>query len=130
MERDPLESDLCHHGINQHDVWFRQHGATALTARVSMAEFRRFFQGHNIFRFGNATGLHACPTSASVITFYGATNKPRTPTWVRKWYIRQEVTSIGYNMLEKAIGNFRERLQQCVRVNGQYLKDLIIKIAK
>ena len=41
--------------------------------------------------------------------------------------IRQEVAVISPAMARKAMGNFRERLQDCVINNSRHLSDVIFK---
>ena len=41
--------------------------------------------------------------------------------------MRQEITAILHEMTRQVIGNFCERLRQCVDNNGSHLTDFIFK---
>ena len=41
--------------------------------------------------------------------------------------IIEEVNAIPRDMCERAVRNFRERLQQCVAANGRHLADIIFR---
>ena len=53
-------------------------------------------------------------------------NRPRTAADLKQ-IIRNEVAAIPGVMLQRAMQNFRERLQECVNNNGQHLKDILFK---
>ncbi|VEN46781.1 unnamed protein product [Callosobruchus maculatus] len=45
-------SELQRRGVDIKDLWFQQDGATAHTARASMAVLRHLFPNRSISRFG------------------------------------------------------------------------------
>lgn len=115
------------------DAWFQQDGATAHTARVSMAVLRQHFPGRIISLRGD---LHWPPRSPDLtpcdyflwgylksIVF---NDRPRTLVHLKN-NIRHAVANIPVDMLERVIRNFRVRLTQCIENNGRHLPDIIFK---
>jgi len=41
--------------------------------------------------------------------------------------IRQEVAAITPEMIVKVMDNYRERLHQCINIQGRYLSDVLFK---
>jgi hypothetical protein len=53
MLHNILAPEINSRGINQQTMWFQQDGATAHTARASMAVVREMFPGHVISQRGD-----------------------------------------------------------------------------
>ena len=53
-------------------------------------------------------------------------DKPRTLDELKE-AIRQQITKINRDLLERVEANFLERLQQCVNENGHHMPDLIFR---
>lgn len=123
--------ELQRRGVDLQDVWFQQDGASAHTARASMAVLRQLFPHRLISRFGDIFWPPRSP-DLSVCDFflwgylklrvYEA--KPRTLNELKE-AIRQEITRINRDLLERVEANFRKRLQQCVNENGHHMLDVI-----
>uniref|UniRef100_A0A1B6CQC5 Tc1-like transposase DDE domain-containing protein n=2 Tax=Clastoptera arizonana TaxID=38151 RepID=A0A1B6CQC5_9HEMI len=129
MVNNFLITELRRQQINVADVYFQQDGATAHTARVSMAAVRQIFPNRVISRFGY---LHWPPRSPdlSMCDFFlwgflksrVYENKPRTLGELRQ-SIEQNVAQINRQLLERVEANFKKRLHICQRENGHHLND-------
>lgn len=114
-------------------MWFQQDGATAHTARISMQALRSLFPGRLISRNGDLPWPPRSP-DLTVCDFFlwgylksrVYMNKPRTIQEL-KAAIHNETTSIPGDMLERAMQNVKNRLQECVRQEGRHLMDVIFK---
>jgi len=128
-----LRSELERRQVNIRDIWFQQNGATAHTARASMAVVRQMFPGHVISRFGD---VHWPPRSSdlSICDFFlwgylkskVYINKPRTLEDLKN-SIRQEIEAVPNEMLERAIRNFQKRIHICIQQERRHLKDIIFQ---
>lgn len=114
-------------------VWFQQDGATAHTARNSMAVLRDQFPGHLISRYGNLRWPPRSPDLSLCDFFLWGylksrvyVNKPRCLEDL-KTTIQEEIVRIPRQMLINATRSFRDRLQSCININGQHLSDVIFK---
>lgn len=115
------------------DLWFQQDGATAHTARNSLNVLREMFPGHLVSLRGDV-GWPARSPDLSICDFFlwgylkekVFKHRPHTIPELRE-RIREEVNAIPLDMCQRAIQNFRERLQQCIAANGRHLKDIIFK---
>lgn len=133
MVKTFLKTELRRRRINLPDVYFQQDGATAHTARVSMAAVRQMFPNRVISRFGD---LHWPPRSPdlSMCDFFlwgylkslVYETKPRTLAELRQ-AIEQNIAQIDRQLLERVEANFRERLHICQRENGHHLNDIIFR---
>jgi hypothetical protein len=115
------------------ELWFQQDGATAHTARASMALLRERFPGRVISRFGD---INWPPRSQDLTApdfflwgifkgtglCYQTTKCPRAKG---THYCNSE----GHNvpLLERVTGNFVRRLHECVHRQGGHLNDIIFK---
>ena len=115
------------------DVWFQQDGATTHTARMSLNVLRRMFPGRLVSLRGDLQWPARSP-DLSICDFFlwghlkerVFRSRPQTLPQLRERIIA-EVMAIPRHMCERAVGNFRERLQQCVAANGHHLPDIIFK---
>lgn len=120
-------------GIDIENTWFQQDGATAHTARVSMAAVRRLFGNHVISRNGDIVWPPRSP-DLSVCDFYlwgylksVVYNTRPTTLPALKTRITEEITAIPLDTLHQVMHNFQNRLAECVRLDGHHLRDVIFK---
>lgn len=117
--------------IAMRNVWFQQDGATAHTARNSMACVRQAFPGRVISRFGDVSWPPRSP-DLSIPDFFlwgflksrVYIDKPRTLQELKN-KIRREIREIPRDMLQDAMRSFRERIEKCVQSEGRHLRDVI-----
>ena len=114
-------------------VWFQQDGATAHTAKSSMDVLRDFFPSHLISLRGDI-GLPTRSPGLSPCDYFlwghlKADVYKLRPTTIDelKAAIRQKVNEILQEMTQRVMENFRNRLNQCIAVQGRYLEDVIFK---
>ncbi|PNF40315.1 hypothetical protein B7P43_G05785, partial [Cryptotermes secundus] len=113
------------------NVWFQQDGATAHTARASMAVLRAKFPGRLISLRGDIPWAAHSPDLTPCV-FMGIPQaevfKHRPTNLLQlKNVIRQEVAQIPVHMLERAEESSRKRLHQCIENGGQHLQDICFK---
>ena len=115
------------------DVWFQQDGATAHTARSSMALLREHFSGRLISLRGDLEWPPRSPDLTPCDFFLWGylksrvfNNRPRTLDDL-KTNIREEVANIPVDMLERVMRNTRNRFVQCIDNGGRHLADMIFK---
>ena len=114
-------------------VWFQQDGATAHTARISLNILRHMFPGRLVSLRGDL-GWPARSPDLSICDFFlwghlkekVFKSRPNTLPQLRERII-EEVNAIPRDMCERAVRNFKERLQQCVAANGRHLADIIFR---
>lgn len=113
------------------NIWFQQDGATAHTARISMARVRQAFPGKVISRFGDVPWPPRSPDLTIPDFFLWGflksrvyVEKPRTLPELKE-VIRREIQAIPRAMLQDSVRNFRERLEKCVQSEGCHLRDVI-----
>jgi hypothetical protein len=133
MLREFLNNELCRLRADKRLVWFQQDGATAHTARNSMAVLRGMFPEHVISRFGDVEWPPRSPDlSACDFFLWGClkgkvyAHRPHTLQQLKD-YIREEIRVIPVNMLRKVVDNVRQRAEMCVKCNGAHLSDIIFK---
>lgn len=133
MITDFFIPELEREGIDIDHVWFQQDGATAHTARASMAALRALFPGRVISRFGDVEWPPRSPDLSMCDFFLWGhlkarvyNEKPRTLEEL-KAAIRNQIEVINEQLLEKVERSFRERLEMCVRFNGRHMDDIIFK---
>ncbi|PNF17229.1 hypothetical protein B7P43_G05226 [Cryptotermes secundus] len=104
-------------------VWFQHDGATAHTARASMTVLRAKFPGWLISLRGDipwaAHSPDLTPCNFLMVLLLQLKN-----------VIRQEVAQIPVHMLERAEGNYRKRLHQCIEYGGRHLQAVLFKTLK
>ncbi|XP_054260262.1 uncharacterized protein LOC128996153 [Macrosteles quadrilineatus] len=125
--------ELERQGIDPDHVWFQQDGATAHTARASMAAVRALFPGRLISRFGDVAWPPRSPDLSMCDFFLWGhlkanvyKEKPRTQEELKN-AIRYQIELINEQLLIKVETSFRERLNMCVNSNGRHLGDVIFK---
>lgn len=126
-----LEPQLQQNDLGQ--VWFQQDGATAHTARNSMAVLREMFPGRLISRYGDIPWPARSPDLTPCDYFLWGylksevyKHRPRTLDALKD-AIRLEVGHISQQMLRRVMDNFRTRLQQCIDNEGHHLHDVLFK---
>lgn len=125
--------ELRNRGIDFQNVLFQQDGATAHTARATMAVLRNLFPGRIVSRFGDIPWPPRSPDLSSCDFFLWGflksrvyDNKPGTLEDL-KIAIRHHVTNIDVDMLQRIEASYRQRLQQCIAQNGHHLPDIIFR---
>lgn len=119
---------------NNPELWFQQDGATAHTARPTMALLREIFGDRIIIsRFSDFNWPPRSPDLTAPDFFLWGylkgkvyANKPRTIQQL-KANIREEVRALGPEILRKVMENALERARQVEANNGHHLKDIIFK---
>jgi len=114
-------------------VWFQEDGAITHTANESMTIVRNMFPGHPISRFGDVPWPPRSPDLSTCDFFLWAylkwrvyAHKPRTLNDLKE-AIRQEIRPIDRQLLARVMGDFKERLENCIREDGRHLTDIIFK---
>lgn len=113
------------------EVWFKQDGATAHTARVTMDLLRKIF-GEQII---STNAEFVCPRhspdlSVPDIFLWGYVkervyiNKPRTIQELKE-NIRAEIRRLGPETLRTVMENAVERACICEQENGSHLRDVV-----
>lgn len=118
---------------NIHVEWFQQDGATAHTARTSMAALRTMFPQRLVSRFGDVNWPARSPDLAACDYFLWGflkskvyANRPRTIQDLKN-NIHAEIEAITGDTLRKVMANLRVRAEDCIANNGGHLKDIIYK---
>lgn len=118
---------------NLNTTFFQQDGATAHTARDTMATLRQLFTNRLISRFGDVLWLARSPDLTAPDYFLWGYLKEKV--YSRRLHtipdlkmaIQEEIRAIPNDMIQRVMTNFRERLQQCIDTNGGHLRDVIFK---
>jgi hypothetical protein len=126
-----LEPKLRSRRINNQNVWFQQDGATAHTARTAMSVVRALFPDRLISRCGDVPWPSRSPDLSMCDFFLWGyvksrvhEEKPRTLEELKS-AIGKQTKKINQELLERAVANFRERLQMCILQNGHHLNYII-----
>ena len=119
--------------LDLEDIWFQQDGATAHTARASMAVLREHFPERLISIRGDLEWPARSPDLNPCDFFLWGflksrvyVNRPRTLQDL-KTNIQEEIANITPAMLARVMTNARNRFTQCVENGGRHLPDLIFK---
>jgi len=133
MVRTYLIPQLRRRCIDLNQLWFQQDGATAHTARSTMAVLRPLFPNHVISRSGDILWPPRSPDLSTCDFFLWGylksrvfESKPRTLDEL-KASIQHQINLINSDLLEKVEASFKERLQHCVNENGHHLLDIIFR---
>lgn len=114
-----LEPELHRRGVDLQDLWIQQYAATAHTVYVLNRLIARF---GGPFR---SPDLSICDFFLwRYLKFHVYQAKSRTLIKLKK-AIRQEISRINRDLMERVEANFRERLQQCINENGQRMPSVI-----
>jgi hypothetical protein len=119
------------HGAD--NVWFRQDGATAYTSHRSLSLLREMSPGHVISLRGDIGWPPRSPDLTPCNFFLWGYLKAKVyeqrPLTLEalKEAIRQEVSAITPEMILKVMDNYRERLHQCINIQGCHLSDVLFK---
>ena len=115
------------------DFWFQQVRATAHTACRSLGILREMFPSRLGSLRGDIGWLAGSPDLTPCDFFLWGylkaeiyKHRPQTLKALKE-AIREEVASIPLEMTNIVMGNFRERLRQCIANNGRNLSDVIFK---
>jgi len=119
--------------LNAELVWFQQDGATAHTARKSMAVLSEMFPGRLISLRGDISWPARSPDLTPGDYFLWGylkaevfKHRPRT-LQALKDAIFLEVARIRHDMLDRVMRNIRISLQQSIDNNGHHLQDILFK---
>lgn len=115
------------------NTWFQQDGATAHTANVSMNAVRQLFPEKNISRNGTIPWPPRSPDLSPCDFFLWGYLKsvvyktnPSTVTQLKE-NIRAEVSRIPQSLCKRVFENMRARLEECVRLDGRHLENVVFK---
>ena len=115
-------------------LWFQQDGATAHTARMSLAELRAMFPGHLISRFGDVPWPARSPDLTAPDFFLWGYLKSQVfengPTTLQELEdnIHGAINAIPVGILQNTLRrSFLDRLHQCIENDGAHLRDIIFK---
>lgn len=129
--RPRVDALVGEHG--QEHVWFQQDGATAHTARRSMAILREMFPGHVVSLRGDIGWPPYSPDLTPCDFFLWGylkekvyQHRPQTLEVLRETII-QEIAAISPEMIRRVMENYRERLTECINNGGEHLSDVIFK---
>lgn len=132
MMEDFVAPKLRQLGIDPKSLHFQQDGASAHTARISMAVVQQMF-GTVISRFGEITWPARSPDLSVPDFFLWGLLKERVfqrrimNLQELKQAIVDEVAAIDGDLRRRVYANFQKRLQECIDVNGGHLPDVIFK---
>ena len=131
MVKTFLIPELRRRRLNRRSLWFQQDGATAHTATKTISVLRELFPNRLISKSGDIVWPPRSP-DLSICDFFlwgwlkslVYKDKPRTLDELKN-SIRNQIASVGVNMLERVETNFQERLRCCVKENGHHMSDVI-----
>lgn len=119
--------------LGNRNVWFQQDGATAHTARNSMAVLRELFPGRLVSLHGDIRWPARSPDLTPCDFFLWGhlkanvyRHRPQTIDEL-KAAIRQEIAAITPQLTQRVMQNFRNRLETCIGEEGHHLGDIIFK---
>ena len=113
---------------NPDDVWFQQDGATSHSSRHSLGILRDMFPGHLVSLRGDIGWPLRSPDLTPCDFFLWRYIKSQmyqhrlANLEELKAAITHEINTIPQDMVERAMVNFRERLQNCIDIGGRHLK--------
>jgi hypothetical protein len=114
-------------------LWFQQDGATAHSARISMAVLREMFPGRLISRFGDVNWPTRSPDlSAPDYFLWGYVKSKVYKTHSAniddlKQRIRECLQGIPNAMLQHVMASMPSRLQECVEQQDGHLQGVVFK---
>lgn len=120
--------------LHEHEnLWFQQDGATAHTARISMAVLRNLFPGRLISRFGDVPWPARSPDLTAPDFFLWGylkhkvfITRPQNLEQLKE-RIREAIREIQPETLQRVMNNFQSRVQQCVQSDGAHLIDVLFR---
>ena len=130
MLENVLGPELAHHPVTE-ETFFQQDGATSQTAKDSMAAVRNFFPNHVISRYGDITRLARSPDlSACDFFLWGyeisciqSSSIPHSSGVETSNSASSQTNSC--EMLQRVMGEVRQRLTDCIERNCGHLSDVI-----
>jgi len=118
---------------NSGTLWFQQDGATAHTAVISIAAFRRLFPQRVISRFGDVSCSPRSPDLTAPDFFLWGYLKSQvyitrpTDLHALKENIREEIAKLLEETLQAIMHSFLTRVHLCIEEGGGHLKDTVHK---
>lgn len=132
--RTMLENFLRPAVENNPQLWFQQDGATAHTARQTMALLQDIFGERIISRRSDFNWPPRSPDLTAPDFFLWGylkervyVNKPETILQLKN-NIREEIRAITPEILRKVMEKVLERAQLCEAANGHHLRDVIFHV--
>jgi hypothetical protein len=128
-----LTQQLLEFHENTDNVWFQQDGATSHTARIAMDAVNGLFQNRLISRYGNISWPARSPDLSACDYFLWGHLKSKVyeanihTTDELKTKIREEIRTIPQDMCRRVMDNMRPRFQECLRMRGGHLQDIVFK---
>lgn len=129
MIRDFLVPKMAENGMDGY--WFQQDGAPAHTAREAMNLLREFFPDRIISKNGDFPWPPRSPDMTPPDFFLWGylkskvyVNKPKSLRALKN-NIRNEISKIPVEMLEKVMENAEKRVHACIKEKGHHLRDII-----
>lgn len=114
-------------------TWFQQDGATSHTSNDSLAVVNEMFTGKLISRRGDIPWPPRSPDLTPLDFFLWGylksrvyANKPTTIAQLKN-NICEEMSAIPRTMCQRVFTNLRSRFEECVRLDGAHLSDVIFK---
>lgn len=120
--------------LEQEDMWYQQDGATAHTARETMAILSRMFPGRIISKNGDVVYPPRSPDLTVPDFFLWGYLKDRVfvnnPENLEelKANIREEITNIPPETLENVMKHALKRAHSCIAARGSHLVDTIFSV--
>lgn len=124
---------LHRHASYNNRTHFQQDGATAHTSRDSMAKLRSLFPRKLISRFGDIAWPPRSPDLTPCDFFLWGYLKSRvysnSPSTIKALQenIRREIAAISPELCKRVFVNMKERLEECLRLEGRQLSGVIFK---
>ena len=115
---------------NPDDVWFQQDGATSHSSQRSLGILRDMFPGHLVSLRGDI-GWPPCSPDLTPCDFFlwghikSQVYRHRLANLEElKAAITHEINAIPQDMVERAMVNFRVRLQNCIDIGGRHFQNI------
>jgi len=114
-------------------LWFQQDGATAHTAVISIAAFRRVFPQRVISRFGDVSWPPCSPDLTAPDSFLWGYLKSKVSSTrpadlhALKKDIREEIAKLLKETLQAVMRSFLTGVHMCIEEGGGHLKDIVYK---
>ena len=119
------------HGVE--NVWFQQDGANVHTSRCSLDLLREMFPGHVVSLRGDIGWPPRSPDLSPCNFFLWGylkaqvyQHRPQTLEALTE-AITQETAAIPPEMIRRVMGNYRERLNECIVNEGRHLINVMFK---
>jgi len=114
-------------------TWFQHDGATSHVSNESLTVVKEMFNGKLLSRRGDIPWPPRSPDLTPLDFFLWGylkscvyANKPTTIAQLKD-NIREQMSAIPQEMCQRVFTNLRTRLEECFRLDGAYLNDVIFK---